>query len=514
MFDELAAEVKGSGGKIIPGEEAFRLYDTYGLPLELTREFSEDEGLEVDEEGFQKAMRQQREKARAAWKGSSAAVAGSVVEEMRKRAGEGGSTFLGYDQLVVGDAIVQAVLRDGEIVETLNPGDRGGVIVDRTPFYAESGGQIGDRGALRAAGVAGRITDTQRLPGGWILHLLELEDGSLRGGDTVELHVDEERRNRTIRNHTATHLLHAALREQLGGHVKQAGSLVAPDRLRFDFAHFGPVTDEEIEAIERRVNEAIRRDISTQIEQMDQAAALERGALAFFGEKYGDQVRVVSVPGVSMELCGGTHVQATGQIGAFFITHEESVAAGTRRIEAVTGRDAIEQSQHQRGVLRQVMSELHAGEADVPAQIESLMERLKTAEREVDRLRVKLASEQAGESLDAVAADIDGIKVVAREVEDLDSSAMRNLVDELKAKIGSGVVVLGIRRDGKAQLVVGVTADLTDRVSAVAVVRKLAAVVGGGGGGHSELAEAGGPRGDRLEEALQKAPETVAEQMG
>jgi alanyl-tRNA synthetase len=346
--------------------------------------------------------------------------------------------------------------------------------------------------------------------------LLTIDDGSgsLHTGDPVELHVDEERRNRTIRNHTATHLLHAALRDQLGEHVKQAGSLVAPDRLRFDFAHFGPVTPEEIQALERRVNEAIRHDIPTQIERMNQSAALERGALAFFGEKYGDEVRVVSVPGVSMELCGGTHVRATGQIGAFFITHEESVAAGTRRIEAVTGRDAIEQSQHQRHVLRKVMSELRAAEDEVPAQIEGLMERLKSAEREVEKLRVKLASEQAGEAIDSIGVEVDGVMVLARQVEALDSSGMRNLVDELKAKIGAGVVVLGIRRGDKAQLVVGVTPDLADRVSAVAVVRSLAAVVGGGGGGHNELAEAGGPGGDRLEEALQKAPETVREQLG
>jgi len=514
MFEQLAVQVKQSGADTIPGEEAFRLYDTHGLPLELTREFAEDHGLAVDEAAFEQAMQQQRERARAAWKGGSAAIAGSVLDEIRGRAGEGGSTFLGYQQLDVEDAVVRALLQDSELVDSLSAGDSGAMVVDRTPFYAESGGQIGDQGELRTEGGSARILDTQRLPGGWILHLLEVEKGTLRQGDTVELRVNEQRRNRTIRNHTATHLLHAALREQLGEHVKQAGSLVAPDRLRFDFSHYGPVTHEQIEELEGQVNEVIRRDVPTQIEEMDQAKALERGALAFFGEKYGDEVRVVNVPGVSMELCGGTHVQATGQIGAFFITHEESVAAGTRRIEAVTGRDAIEQSQHRRGVLRKVMSELRTGEEEIPAQLESLVERLKSAEREVERLRVKLASEQASESLDALGVEVDGVKVVAREVEDLDASGLRNLVDELKAKLGSGVVVLGMRRGGKAQLVVGVTADLADRVSASAVVGTLAAVVGGGGGGHKELAQAGGPDGDRLEEALQKAPEAVAGQLG
>ncbi len=514
MFEQLAAEVKESGEDCIPGEEAFRLYDTYGLPLELTREFAEDHGLAVDEAAFEQAMQQQRERARASWKGGSAAIAGSVLDEIRAMAGESGGIFLGHDQLAVEDAVVQALLQDGELVDSLSAGDSGAMVADRTPFYAESGGQIGDRGKLITEGGAARILDTQRLPGGWILHLLEVEEGTLSRGGTVELRVDEQRRNRTIRNHTATHLLHAALRDQLGEHVKQAGSLVAPDRLRFDFAHYGPVTEEQIEALERQVNEAIRRDLPTQIEEMDQAKALERGALAFFGEKYADEVRVVNVPGVSMELCGGTHVEATGQIGAFFVTHEESVAAGTRRIEAVTGRDAIEQSQHRRRVLRKVMSELRTGEDEIPVQLESLVERLKSAEREVERLRVKLASEQAGESLDSLGVEVEGVKVVAREVEDLDASGLRNLVDELKAKLGSGVVVLGMRRGGKAQLVVGVTADLADRVSAAAVVGTLAAVVGGGGGGHKELAQAGGPDGGRLDEALQKAPEAVAEQLG
>ena len=514
MFERLATEVKRGGGDSIPGEEAFRLYDTYGLPLELTREFAEDHGLAVDEADFEQAMQQQRERARGSWKGGSAAVADSVLDEIRARAGESGSIFLGYDRLAVEDAVVRALMRDGEVVDSLPAGDSGAMVVDRTPFYAESGGQIGDQGELRTSGGVAHILDTQRLPGGWILHLLQIVEGELCQGDVVELRVDEQRRNRTIRNHTATHLLHAALREQLGEHVKQAGSLVAPDRLRFDFAHYGPVSEEQIEALERQVNEAIRRDLPTQIEEMDQAEALKRGALAFFGEKYGDEVRVVSVPGVSMELCGGTHVRATGQIGAFFVTHEESVAAGTRRIEAVTGRDAIEQSQHRRGVLQKVMSELRTGEEEVPSQLESLIERLKSAEREVERLRVKLASEQASESLESLGVEVQGINVVAREVEDLDASGLRNLVDELKVKLGSGVVVLGMRRGGKAQLVVGVTADLADRVSASEVVGTLAAVVGGGGGGHKELAQAGGPDGDRLDEALQKAPEAVAEQLG
>ncbi len=514
MFERLAADVKESGEDRIPGEEAFRLYDTHGLPLELTREFAEDHGLVVDEAAFERAMQKQRERARASWKAGSTAIAGGVLDEIRARGGEGGSVFLGYDQLTVKDSLVQALLLDGELVDSLSAGESGAMVADRTPFYAEAGGQIGDRGLLRTEGGAARILDTQRLPGGWILHLLEVEEGILRQSDSVELQVDEQRRNRTIRNHTATHLLHAALRDQLGEHVKQAGSLVAPDRLRFDFAHYGPVTDDQIEALERQVNEAIRRDLPAETAEMDQAEALERGALAFFGEKYGDEVRVVSVPGVSMELCGGTHVQATGQIGAFFVTSEESVAAGTRRIEAVTGRDAIEQSQHRRGVLRKVMSELHSGEDEIPTQLESLLGRLKAAEREVERLRVKLASEQASESLESLGVEVEGVRVVMREVEDLDASGLRNLVDELKAKLGSGVVVLGMRRGGKAQLVVGVTADLADRVSASDVVGTLAAVVGGGGGGHKELAQAGGPDGDRLEEALQKAPEAVAGHLG
>ncbi|MFQ5745020.1 MAG: alanine--tRNA ligase [Acidobacteriota bacterium] len=510
-FDQLAAEIKSAGESKIPGEVAFRLYDTYGLPLELSREFAGELGMEIDEEGFQKAMEGQRRRARSAWKGSSVGVSAELVKALRSESGNKATVFLGYDQLDVDDARVLALCRDGEVVPSLRQGEQGGMVVDRTPFYGEAGGQVGDQGEAVAGKTRAVVVDTRRLPGGLLYHQVKVDGGSLEQGQTVALRVDAERRHRTMRNHTATHLLQAALRARLGEHVRQAGSLVAPDRLRFDFNHYKPLSPEELMEVERQVNEAIRHDYPTEIAEMAHAEALERGALAFFGDKYGERVRVVAVPGISLELCGGTHVCRTGQIGAVLITREESVAAGTRRIEAVTGADAIEFSQRHRHLLHRVMVGLQSNAEELPAHVESLVERLRSSEREVARLRVKLASERAGELIEAEGTEIDGVRVVSRRIEGLDAAGLRNLADQLKVKLGSGVVVLGACRESKAQLVVGVTTDLSERLSAATVVRSLAVVVGGGGGGHRQMAEAGGPDGDRLGEALDRVPEVVAE---
>jgi alanyl-tRNA synthetase len=515
VFEEVVEAVHRAGGDTLPGDEAFRLYDTYGLPLELTREFGEDVGLRIDEAGFKAAMDEQRTRARAAWKGGGEAAAAQELVTKLAKQGIERTEFVGYTEFERQASRVLGLLHDDHPVEALEAGQSGALIVDVTPFYSESGGQVGDQGAVEGPETRGRITDTHRLPGGLVVHHVELTEGTLRRDDPIRLRVDAERRAHIVRNHTATHLLHAALRERLGEHVRQAGSLVAPDRLRFDFSHFEPVGPEQIAQLERDVNDAIRADIGTEIDEMPFADALERGALAFFGDKYGDVVRVVSIPGVSMELCGGTHVDRTGEIGVFLVTREESVAAGTRRIEAITGAAAIDALQRERRLLQGVMADLQAGEDDVHEHLEKLVARARRAERDNEQLKVRLAAQAAGGGGggDGVVkvADVD---VLCREVEGLDTGGLRSLADSMKDKLGSGVVVLGTRGDGKAQLIVGVTRDLTGRIKAGDVVRELAQIVGGGGGGNPEMAQAGGPDAARLADALTQAPEVVRALLG
>ncbi len=514
VFEEVVDAVKAEGGSAIPGDEAFRLYDTYGLPLELTREFAEDVGLQVDESAFQQAMDGQRQRARAAWKGGGQAAAAQELVSRLAEQGIASTRFVGYTDLEQTDATVVGLLYDGHPADALEEGQSGGLIVDATPFYSESGGQVGDTGEVAGPGGRAAVADTRRLPGGLVLHSVEVLEGALAVGDAVALQVDAERRARTIRNHTATHLLHAALRQRLGEHVRQAGSMVAPDRLRFDFSHFEAVDADQLAELERDVNAAIRADIATEIEEMPYDDAIAKGALAFFGDKYGDVVRVVEIPGVSVELCGGTHVARTGEIGTFVVTREESVAAGTRRIEAITGEGAIDALQRQRAVLRRVMSDVQSGEEDLHEHVEAIVQRAKAAERENEELRLRLAAQTAGGGDGEDSIEVDGVDVVRREVDGLDAAGMRNLADSMKNKLGSGIVVLGARNDGKAQIVVGVTKDLTARIKAGDVVRELAAVVGGGGGGNPEMAQAGGPDASRLGDALDQTAEVVARILG
>jgi len=514
VFEDVVDAVKSAGGDTIPGDEAFRLYDTFGLPLELTREFGEDVGLRVDEQAFQAAMEGQRTRARAAWKGGGEAAAAQELVARLADKGIESTVFIGYAELEKEGARVLGLLRDDHPVDELAGGQGGAMIVDVTPFYSESGGQVGDRGDFSTEQVRGAVTDTHRLAGGLVVHHVEIEEGALRVDDEVRLRVDEDRRAHIVRNHTATHLLHAALRERLGLHVRQAGSLVAPDRLRFDFSHFSAVDDAQIAELERDVNEAIRADIGTDIREMAHADAIDQGAMAFFGDKYGDVVRVVSVPGVSMELCGGSHVARTGEIGTFVITKEESVAAGTRRIEAITGAAAIDALQRQRKALHGVMADLQVGEDALHEQVEKLIQRAKTAERSTEELKVRLAAQAADDAGGDDVVEVSGIDVLCREVEGLDAGGLRNLADSMKNKLKSGIVVLGTTSDGKAQVIVGVTKDLTSRIKAGDVVRELAQIVGGGGGGNPEMAQAGGPDASRLGEALAQAPAVVGRLLG
>jgi alanyl-tRNA synthetase len=506
-FNELVEQLRLADATAIPGEEAFKLYDTHGLPIEMTREFATAESLTVDEDGFAAALEAQRSRGRSAWKGASA---DGVREAVVAIAAEHGATeFLAYTAESLADAQIVAVLRDGAPVTELASGEAGGIVLDRTPFYAESGGQVGDTGLLAGDGSAGRVEDTQRPASGIVVHHVVVTEGTLAVGDTVAAAVDAVRRASIKRNHTATHLLHAALREQLGEHVRQAGSLVDADRLRFDFAHFSAVEPQQIESLEAAVNAEIRANNAVSIDEMAYDAAIERGALAFFGEKYGDQVRVVDVPGVSTELCGGTHVERTGEIGLLAIHREESVAAGTRRIEAVTGEKAIESLQHYRDLVRGAAARVRGHEDTLQENIGKLVDRAASAEREADDLRLKLAAQQAGEGDGADEFEVEGVQVVRQLVDDLDAGGMRRLVDELKNRLGSGIVVVGSRRDGKGALVVGVTDDMVERVGAGDIVNKLAAVMGGGGGGHRGLAQAGGPDAAKVSDALDQSPELI-----
>ncbi len=507
VFNELVARLRREGCEVIPGEEAFRLYDTHGLPLELTREFAAAEKLAVDEAGFERAMASQRARARSAWKGGIGEPLRELLRGIRRA--HGPTEFLGYEQVEVEGASVLALLADGALVEELGQGAQGEMIVDRTPFYAESGGQVGDRGCFATAGGgSGEVLDTTRPVSGLIVHRVRVDSGSVRVGDRVDLAIDAHRRERTRRNHTATHLLHAALRERLGEHVRQAGSLVEPDRLRFDFTHFEPVTGEQLEEMEWEINRQVLRDLGVDVSEMSYREAVERGALAFFGEKYGDRVRVVTVPGVSMELCGGTHVERTGQIGPFLIVREESVAAGTRRIEALTGESAVQALQRYRRTVRDTAARLRAPEEGVVESVQRLSARTQEVERELEALRVKVASQEAGRELGA-AERVGDVAIVRREVDGLDAAGMRALADDLKRRLGSGVVVLAARRDGKASLVVGVTSDLAGRLPAGEVVRRLASILGGGGGGHGELAQAGGPDAAKVADALERVPQVI-----
>src|SRR5438270_10761545 len=495
-----------------------RLYDTYGTPRDLIRVGLEERGFKLEEatfnEQFDRALRAIQSvgaKAQAA-AGSKAnpvyaAIAGRV----------GASEFNGYNETRTDDARVMALLRGDEEVDELREGEEGEAVLDRTPFYAESGGQVGDTGVLITGAAHAVVLDTPPAPvGGLIVHRVKVERGSLRVFDPVSAIVDVEKRDATRRNHTATHLLHAALREVLGAHVKQAGSVVAPNYLRFDFTHYQPLTREEAAEIERLVNYHILRNepVRTDIVPLEQA--MQTGAMALFGEKYGERVRVLTVPGedggvFSKELCGGTHVRATGDIGLFKITSDESIASGTRRIRAVPGRDAFLRFQETEALVEQISSELRARGAGIPAAVGRLQEELKKSRREADELRLKLAlgagaSARGGDEAREVAG---GVLVLAREASDLDAQALRQLSDTLLAQLKSGVVVLGRRADGKASLIVRTSSDLAGRVPAGQVIKQLAPIIGGRGGGKPDMAEGGGPETQKLSEAPEASYQVV-----
>ncbi|SDQ88686.1 alanyl-tRNA synthetase [Pseudoxanthomonas sp. CF385] len=505
IFDDVASRVSDG---VIPGADAFRLYDTYGFPVDLTADIARERGLTVDMAGFDAAMEQQRETARAAGKfASSTGLPADLVAQMSP------TGFLGYDQLDAGGLQIVALLKDGRPVASIDAGDEAVVILDRTPFYAESGGQVGDTGVLAEQGVEFDVADTLKFAGQFHGHVGRVAKGSLKVGDHVVASVDAARRASTILNHSATHLLHAALREVLGTHVQQKGSLVAPDRLRFDFSHFQPLTAAELAEIERRVNAQVRANHEAEVHNMGMQEALDFGAMALFGEKYGEHVRVLKMGGYSTELCGGTHVGRTGDIGLFKLVSEGGVSSGVRRIEAVTGQGALDYVADEEHRLAEAAALLGGNATEVVEKVRALADRQKKLERELEGLKAKAAS-SATSDLAGSAVDVGGIRVLASRLEGFDGKALRDAMDRLKQQLGDAVILLAGTADGKAALVAGVNGAATGRVKAGELLSHVASQIGGKGGGRPDLAQGGGEDGPALATALQGVPEWVQQRLG
>jgi len=501
-IQEAIDRARGKGLDKLSGEDLFRLYDTYGQELDAVREIAEEEQLGLDEEGFEHLLEERRKKAREVTSEHQERLAS--LRKALYAGGEPGETpFEGYDRLAVEAEVVGLAAQNGSAsaAETLEAGRRGVAILDRTVFYAEGGGQVGDVGELHWEGGTARVTDTQKDPSGAIYHFLEVEEGELASGQGVALEVDAERRRAVERNHTATHLLHAALRKVLGEGVRQAGSLVAPDRLRFDFTFGRPLTPEELRAIEDEVNHWVRGAVGTEIAWRGHREAIEAGAMALFGEKYGEQVRTVEVPGTSLELCGGCHVRNSGEIGLLLVTSERGVASGVRRIEAVTGEGAFELVRQRQGWLEALEGELGVPAERMVGEVEGLKDNVRELERELAKLRMQLVSGSA--AADDAPVEVAGIEVVAREVPSAPTAELRNMADALRDKLGSGVVVLGASDGEKVTLIAAVTKDLAGRLHAGKLVGRLAPIVGGKGGGRPDFAQAGGRDPAKLGELLE-----------
>jgi len=505
LIDDIFAKVKQSGETIVPGAELFRLHDTFGFPLDLATDIAEDRGLTVDRAGFDQAMANQRESARSAWAGSGQEALSPIYRNVFEEAGP--TEFVGYEDLQA-EAKIVAIIRSNHKIEKLKEGDSGEVILDITPFYAESGGQVGDVGMIEGADGSAHVSGAKAPVGKMVLHAVTVTRGELNVGDTVLAQVSEEKRRPTEGHHTATHLLQAALQEVLGDHVHQAGSLVMPERFRFDFTHFEGIDFERLQDIERMVNEAIRADHPVDISFMSLDEARKTGAMALFGEKYEDIVRLVKVEDVSMELCGGCHVNRTGKIGVFKILSETSIASGVRRIEAVCGEPCLEVIQNRDTQLLKAAALLNATVDTVEERVQALLEENKRLAREVNKWKQAAVS---GASVDYMSRvqEVGGVKLLASEVEGQDASGLRMALDNLRDKVGSGVVVLASSSEGKVALCVGVSKDVSKRIKAGDIVKQLAPIVGGGGGGSPEMAQAGGKLVDKLGELIEKAPEVV-----
>jgi len=498
IFDDVAARAQAN---TILGEDAFRLYDTYGFPVDLTADIARERGLSVDMDGFERAMEEQRERARSASRFESK---GQLPAEVASKLAP--TEFLGYETLEADGCRIVAMLRDGRGIDSLGANEHGTLILDRTPFYAESGGQVGDTGALEHANGRFIVEDTRKFGGQFHAHLGQWKGGApLRVNDIVHARVDGARRQAIVLNHSATHLLHAALRQVLGEHVAQKGSLVAPDRLRFDFSHFSAVKHDELRRIEDLVNTQIRANDQAEIHQMGYQDALDFGAMALFGEKYGDRVRVLKMGGFSTELCGGTHVRRTGDIGLFKIVSESGVASGVRRIEAVTGAGATALVDEEERRLAEVAGLLSSSPVEVADKLRQLLERQKKLERELDTLKSKAAGATTGD-LASQAHNIGEIRVIAARVDGMDAKALREAVDTLKQKLGDCVVLLAAGSDGKIALAGGVNGSALARIKAGDVVAHVARQIGGKGGGRADMAQGGGVDSPALDQALKELP--------
>ncbi|MCP1190706.1 alanine--tRNA ligase [Priestia flexa] len=497
-------KAKDQGSDTISGEDVFRLYDTYGFPVELTKEYAEDEKMKIDHDGFESEMEGQRERARAARQDSSSMqVQGGVLGELTVE-----SEFVGYDKDEV-ETFIEAIILHGELVDKVTEGQEAQVILKQTPFYAESGGQIADQGEISNATSVAAVKDVQKAPNGQHVHTVEVRSGELVKGETYTATINGKKRDAIVKNHTATHLLHQALKDTLGMHVNQAGSLVTPDRLRFDFSHFGQITAEEIEKIETIVNEKIWENISVNIENkaIDEAKAM--GAMALFGEKYGDIVRVVQVGSYSLELCGGCHVANTSEIGLFKIVSESGIGAGTRRIEAVTGKAAYQLMNDQVTLLKEAAAKAKANPRDLVSRVEGLLEEIRQLHRENESLATKLGNIEAGNLIDRV-KDVNGVSVLAEKVNATDMNNLRSMVDDLKQKLDSAVIVLAAPQGEKVNIVAGVTKDLiANGHHAGKIVKEVATICGGGGGGRPDMAQAGGKDPNQIENALKIVEEWV-----
>ncbi|PON18837.1 alanine--tRNA ligase [Candidatus Entotheonella serta] len=508
-LDTLVEAHRTDGTGLITGQEAFKLYDTFGFPIDLAEEVAQDAGMQLDRESFESVLDATRQQARETWKGSGEVQVAPVYQDVFQRLGA--SQFTGYDQLERTEAVA-ALIVDGREVEQADEGQEVEIVFAQTPFYGESGGQVGDQGQLLALedGIEIEITDTQKPLADLIVHNGVVKHGRVATGIPLQLRIDNERREAIRKNHTATHLLHAALRQILGDHVKQAGSLVAPDRLRFDFTHFARLSERELERIERLVNEQLWDNTAVQADITTLDNALASGAMALFGEKYGEDVRTIEVSGFSKELCGGTHVRATGEIGFFTITSEAGIGSGVRRIEALTGPGAYDYIKRDERILSDMRQMLKAQPEEEMDKLERLSAQQRDLERQIAALQQRLASSQTQDYFSDI-KEVSGVKVLALNLEDFDRKALRSFVDTAKDRIGSGVVLVGAVEDDKVSLVAGVTKDLTDRISAGALMGKIAPLLGGKGGGRPDMAQGGGTDVAKLPEAIDQVRALVAD---
>jgi alanyl-tRNA synthetase len=505
LSDEVAS-LKKARKTVVPGEIVFKLYDTFGFPVDLTADIVKRDRLTLDTEGFEKAMEAQREKARESWKGSGEKAVSTSYQKLSLQGIK--TTFVGYEGVTEARSRVLAIMKNDEPADSLGKGENGEVFVDFTPFYGEAGGQVGDTGIIEGKGFLFEVWETQSPVEGIVSHIGKLKKGAIKIGDDVILKVDVGARRATEAHHSGTHVLNAALRSVLGDHVKQSGSLVNPERLRFDYTHFSKIEEDELHRIESIANDIIRQNIPVQTEVLPREEAMKTGAQAVFDEKYANEVRVVKMGDASMELCGGTHVLRTGDIGLLKVVHESAIAAGVRRIEAVTGREALKYVSNVEGELKKSAGLLKTNPLELSERVEKLLKHQRELEKEIEALRGKLAAKDTSDLIDQV-KEIKGVRVLSAVVDVSDAKTMRDLGDKLKDKMKSGILLLGSKAADKAMLLCMVTKDLTGRYHAGNIIKEIAPIVGGSGGGRPDMAQAGGPKPENLRQALDKLAEIV-----